>query len=135
MDIEECKKKGMIKKTFVNRSLIKSLIEMSDLKEETVKLSKINEITASSFVSLAYDSLREILEAICALNGYKALSHVCLGELLKEINKDFDHSLFDRLRYIRNGINSYGTKIEPEQGKELISAIFEMKRRLKTQFF
>ena len=121
-------------KTNINKELIKSLIETSDLKEKTVKRSVIDEISASSFVSLAYDSLREILEAICILNGYKVLSHVCLGELLKEINQEFDFNSFDRFRYIRNGINYYGTHIEPNQGKEIIKNIFEMKKALKTRF-
>ncbi len=63
---------GLIKKTKPNTSLIKSLIEMSNLKEKVVKESKINEENVSVFVSLAYDSLREVLEAIAIKHGYKS---------------------------------------------------------------
>ncbi len=43
MDLIECLEKGLIKKTKPNSSLIKSLIEMSNLKEKVVRESKIDE--------------------------------------------------------------------------------------------
>ena len=130
MDLNECFKKGFIKKTKVNIELIKSLIEMSNIKESTVKTAIINERNISAYVSLAYDSLREILEALCILNGYKVISHICIGELLKDIIKNFDYQEFDRLRYIRNSINYYGEKVEFQQGKEIITKIFNMKKNI-----
>jgi hypothetical protein len=133
MDIEDCYKKGDIRKIKINEELIKSLIEMSDMKQKTVEIAKIDNISISAYVSMAYDSLREFLEAICISNGYKVTSHICLGELLKRIIKDFDFGLFDRFRYIRNGINYYGTKVDLEQGKELIEKIFQMKKNMKNK--
>jgi len=65
MDLDECFRKGLIKKTRANKELVKSLIEMSEIKEISVKTANINEINISAYVSLAYDSLREILEALC----------------------------------------------------------------------
>src|SRR3989338_292824 len=118
MDLDECFRKGLIKKTAIDRDLIKSLIEMSGIKEKAVKNANIDEQSISAYVSLAYDSLREILEALCILKGYKVLSHICLGELLKTLVSDFDFNSFDRFRYVRNGINYYGTKVDYQQGKE-----------------
>lgn len=129
MDLNECTKKGLIKKTAIDNELIRSLIEMADIKEHAVKKAKIDDVNISAYVSLAYDSLREILEALCISKGYKVLSHACIGELLKDIFKDFDYEEFDRYRYIRNGINYYGKKVEFEQGKEIINKIFLMKRK------
>jgi len=108
MDLNECLRKGLIRKTKVDDELVKSLIEMSDIKESTVRNANIDKINISAYVSLAYDSLREILEALCVLNGYKVLSHICIGELLKTLIENFDYEEFDRLRYIRNSINYYG---------------------------
>ena len=130
MDIDDCYKKSFIKRTKINKELIKSLIEMSDIKELTVNSAKIDEINISAYVSMAFDSLREILEAVCISFGYKVTSHLCLGELLKTLTDDFDFNEFDRLRYIRNGINYYGTKIDFMQGKELIKKMFSMKKKL-----
>ncbi len=130
MDVNECFRKGLIKKTMANEELAKSLVEMSDIKETTVKTAKINSVNISPYVSMAYDSLREVLEAICISKGYKVLSHMCIGELLRDLIKDFDYDEFDRFRYIRNGINYYGTKVDFEQGKKIIGSIFAMKNRL-----
>tara|TARA_Y100000310_G_scaffold331006_1_gene403789 strand:+ start:220 stop:642 length:423 start_codon:yes stop_codon:yes gene_type:complete len=134
MDINDCFKKGLIKKTEKNKELINSLIEMSNIKEEAVETAKINEKTISAYVSLAYDSLREIVESICISKGYKVLSHVCIGELLKEHLDDFDYEEFNRLRWIRNSINYYGEKIELNQGKEIIKKTFKMKQTLKSKY-
>lgn len=130
MDLEECWRKDLIKKTRINKELIKSLMEMSDIKETTVKTAGLTEKNISAYVSLAYDSLREILEAICISHGYKVLSHICIGEFLKSLVKEFDYTEFDRLRYVRNSINYYGVKIDFQQGKDIIEKIFRMKRIL-----
>lgn len=104
MDLDECFRKGLIKKAKIDEELIKSLIEMANINEATVKNAKIDDISISSYVSLAYDSLREVLEAICISKGYKVLSHICIAELLKDLFEDFDYEEFDRLRYIRNSV-------------------------------
>ena len=127
MDLNDCCRKNLIKKARIDRELIKSLIEMSKIKEDAVNNAKVDEINISAYVSMAYDSLREVLEALCILKGYKVASHVCLGELLRTLISDFDFNSFDRFRYIRNGINYYGAKADYNQGKEIISKMFKMK--------
>lgn len=134
MELDECYRKGLVKKTNINRELIKSLIEMANINENTVNTAGVNNSNISSYVSLAYDSLREVLEAICVLNGYKVLSHICLGELLKTLINDFDYNEFDRMRYARNGINYYGTKVDFKQGKEMMRKIFAMKNKLAKKY-
>ncbi len=130
MDLDECYRKGLIKKTRIDKELIRSLIEMSDIKENAVNTANVNEINISAYVSMAYDSLREVLEALCISKGYKVLSHICIGELLKTIITDINYSEFDRLRYARNGINYYGAKVDFVQGKEIIRKIFAMRRTI-----
>ncbi|MFA5019638.1 MAG: hypothetical protein WC533_00915 [Candidatus Pacearchaeota archaeon] len=130
MDLDDCYKKNFIKKTRIDKELVRSLIEMSKIKEDSVNNAQINETNISAYVSMAYDSLREILEALCILKEYKVTSHICLGELLKALIPDFDFISFDRFRYIRNGINYYGTKIGYQQGKEIIIKIFKLKSEI-----
>ena len=130
MDLNDCFRKGLIKKTRINEDLIKSLIEMSEIKMKTVKSANVDEVNISVYVSLAYDSLRELLEALCVSKGYKVLSHICIGELLKDILDEFDYDDFDRLRYIRNSINYYGEKVDFDQGNEIIKKTFVMRRKI-----
>jgi len=130
MDLDECFRKGLIKKTNSNQELADSIIEVSDIKEKTVNKANIDQENITAYVSMAYDSLREILEAICILKGYKVISHICIGELLRKEIKDFDFEAFDRVRWIRNGINYYGKKVEFDQGKEIVKTIFSIKKDL-----
>ncbi len=107
---------------------------MSGINETAVKTANINEINISAYVSLAYDSLREVLEALCILKGHKVLSHICIGEFLKSVLEDFDYDEFDRMRWIRNSINYYGEKVEFEQGKELIAKVFVFKKKMLEKY-
>jgi len=115
--------------------LAHSLVEMANIKETAVTKAVIDEVTVSAYVSLAYDALREVLEALCITQGYKVLSHVCIGELLKDIFDDFDYEEFDRLRWIRNSINYYGEKVEFKQGMEIIQKTLAMKKKIITHYF
>lgn len=133
MDLNDCIRKGMIRKISVNDELIKSLIEMSSIKQQTVEEANLNERNISAYVSLAYDSLREILEAACISKGYKVLSHICISILMKDLFEDFDKDELDRMRYIRNGINHYGTRVDFEQGREIIEKIFNIRKKLLVQ--
>ncbi len=134
MDLNDCYKKNFIKKTRIDKELIRSLIEMSKIKEDSVNNAKVNKTNISAYVSMAYDSLRETLEALCILKGYKVTSHICLGELLKNLIPEFDFISFDRFRYVRNGINYYGTKVDYQQGKEVIIKMFKMKSEITKKY-
>lgn len=72
MDLDECLRKGTIKRARVNEELIKSLVEMSNIKEMTVRTAELNDANISAYVSLAYDSLLEVLEAICNSGAIKS---------------------------------------------------------------
>lgn len=47
----------------------------------------------------------------------------CLGEKVKDLNSKFDFATFDRVRYMRNAVNYYGTKIPFEQGLEVLQSM------------
>ena len=52
MDLDECFRKGLIKRTESNQELVKSLIEMANIKENAVKSAKIDKENVSAYVSL-----------------------------------------------------------------------------------
>lgn len=130
MDIKECKDTGIIRRTRIDSHLATSLLEMSDIKEKSTKKEVLDELSVNAYFPMAYDALREVLEAYCLLEGYKVGNHECLGKLMKELLPDFDLFLFDRFRYARNGINYYGKKIGLEEGNLLIEKMFLMKKEL-----
>ena len=130
MDLKECFRKGMIKKTSFSEGTIISLMHMSNVREQEISKSKITKTNASIYVSMAYDCLREVLEAVCISKGYKVLSHICIGELLKTLIQNFDYDQFDRYRWIRNSINYYGKMVDFEQGRELVTKMLKMKKEI-----
>ena len=130
MDLKECEKKKIIRKTRVDTNLVKSIIEISEIKEETVKQVKLDNNNVNAFLPMAYDSLREILEAYCILPGFKVGNHDCLGKLIKKLNPNFDLISFDRFRYARNGINYYGNRTGLEEGTIIINNIFLLKKEI-----
>ncbi|MFH0961085.1 MAG: hypothetical protein V1820_00185 [archaeon] len=105
-----------------------SLVEQATADERSVKEAKLTELNVSTYVVVAYSSLRETLEAVCLLNGLHVTSHICVGEVARKFIPNFSFSDFDRFRFARNGISYYGTKIEFEEGRGLIGEILLMKR-------
>ena len=64
MDFNECLKKRIAKKVNEDKELITSLIKTSQNKLDSEKKLELSEVTSSSKISLLYDSLRELLEAL-----------------------------------------------------------------------
>ena len=130
MDLQGCFKNGLIKKIKPDKDLINSIIIVSNSKKIAVFEANITKITISAYFSLSYDSLREIFEVICIKKGYKVLSHICIGLLLKENLSMYEYNFFDRVGKIRNGINYYGEGIGLENGVKLIDKIFVLREEL-----
>ncbi|MBS1266867.1 MAG: hypothetical protein MAG795_00836 [Candidatus Woesearchaeota archaeon] len=104
---------------------------MSKIKENTIKNADLNKHNISAYVPMAYDCLREILEGICIMKGYKVTNHVCIEKILKSKYPNISFYEFNRFRKIRNRINYYGQMIEFEQGKEMIEKIFVFKSKME----
>ena len=108
MDWKESNDKKLIKEVTPDNNLVSSLFESSNKKFETASRLELDEITASSKITLYYDCLREILEAISIKKGFKIYNHECYCAFLKEILKEEEiGDLFDRFRKIRNDINIF----------------------------
>jgi len=101
----------------VNRA--ESLIETAN-----ERISLIKEITKKNcnFVfEDYYTSILELLQAITFKDGYNILNHICLGFYLKEVLKRDDlYILFDDIRYKRNSLTYYGSRMDYETAKQAI---------------
>ncbi len=105
-------------------SMIKSLIKTSENKFESENQLEMSNVTAASKLSLAYDSLRELLEALAVKKGYKIYNHECYTAFLKEImNQSNKGDEFDDVRKIRNAVNYYGKDITTEEAAKTIERI------------
>ena len=128
MDFNECIKKRIAKEVKEDKELIASLIKTSQNKFDSEKKLELSEVTSSSKISLLYDSLRELLEALAIKNGYKIYNHECYTYFLKEIlNESIKGDEFDELRKIRNSINYYAKDISIEEAKEVLERIRKLR--------
>mgnify|MGYP001611765529 CR=1 FL=1 len=128
MDFDECIKKRIAKEVKEDKELISSLIKTSQNKLDSEKKLELSEVTSGSKISLLYDSLRELLEALAIKNGYKIYNHECYAYFLKEIlNESNKGDEFDELRKIRNSINYYAKDISVEEAKEVLERIRKLR--------
>jgi len=131
MDWLECTLKKLAKEVSSEPGLITSLIRLSEDKLKSEKLLPLNATTISSKISLAYDSLRELLEALALKQGFKIYNHECYTSFLKEIIKD--SSLgddFDDMRILRNRINYYGKQVTEEECKSALCQMQNIRKKV-----
>ncbi len=131
MNWDECLKRRIAKRISKDSELIKSLIKTSKNKTESEEKLKLTIVTSASKISLAYDSLREILEALSIKEGYKVYNHECYTYFLKEILKQsLNGDEFDELRRIRNSINYYGKDISIKEAEDILNRIKKLRNIL-----
>ncbi len=109
--------KELVRKASPNKERAKSLI--SDSEE---RISKINLLDIENFSKIVfeniYDAIRDLLDALLLLDGWKSYSHEAAIAYLTK--KGFDVSVvkeLDQYRYKRNGSKYYGEPILPEDSK------------------
>ena len=128
-------KQGYIRKTFANKGVIKSLMQISDNRIKIFSEMTLNQQNSSIIFSNYYDAIREICEAISLLNGYKIYSHEAIGLFLREILKENVIFIkFDKFRIMRNGINYYGTNVNINEALQGVEDIKQMINKLKMKY-
>ena len=136
MDFRTCKMKDYVKPIKVDHNLLDSLVNSSSKKFQSQKRLDLDDTTAGSKISLAYDALRELLEALAISKGYKIYNHECYTSFLKEVMKESSlGDKFDSFRRIRNDINYYGKDISAEDSKHIINDMIAFVEKLKIKFF
>lgn len=136
MDWTGCKINGFVKSVKEDKPLVSSLLKSSSKKLYSGNLLVLNENTASSKISLIYDSLRELLEALALMQRYKIYNHECYCAFLKEVmNKSSLGSTFDGFRRLRNGVNYYGEDITAAEAEHLIKEMNEFINTIKNEYF
>ena len=132
MDWFECNKKRIVKEVSIDEELANSLINSSEKKNKSQEILPLNDTTSESKISLAYDSLRELLEALSIKKGFKIYNHDCYTAFLKEIlTESLMGDEFDEIRKIRNSINYYGKQISIEDCKNILNQINSLKTKVK----
>src|SRR3989344_8086094 len=92
---------GKVRKGIPDLAKARALIETSDDSIKTIANLEINKTSARTIMSLYYEALREIIEAMCFKEGFKVYSHEALTFFIKEKNEILFSNKFDKFRKIR----------------------------------
>lgn len=134
MDLNDFKKRGLVRKSSKDISLIKSLIKLSENDEVVTKKIKLNNLSARMILMNYYNILRMILEAIAADNELKIYSHEAYTYFLKTLGEDIFSEQFNRFRKLRNKLSYYGEDLSVEEVLILSDGIKKMTRKLKKKY-
>lgn len=132
-------KEGIAKKRSPDRERARSLIEESEgaykfLLEITTKIG-ISDSNSNYIVKNAYDIIMELIRAKMLASGYSASgSHAHEAEVsyLRELGFPEPEVQFtNTLRYFRNGITYYGTRLDRNYAKMVIDFLEKILPKLK----
>ncbi len=124
MDWGECCNKKIVKDVAPDDDMVRSLAKSSANKLESEGRLPMSDVTAASKLSLAYDSLRELLEALALKKRFKIYNHECYAAFLKEVmNESVRGDEFDEIRRVRNNVNYYGETLTEEEAGRIIADI------------
>ena len=128
MDWKDCCRKKIVKEVNAEREMINALIKASNNKLSSEKQLYMSPTTASSKLSLAYDSLRELLEALALQESFKIYNHECYTAFLKEIIQESNlEDDFEEIRKVRNAVNYYGKDISVSEAQDIIIEIIKLR--------
>ncbi|MBI4453617.1 hypothetical protein HY636_03145 [Candidatus Woesearchaeota archaeon] len=112
----------------INRA--ESLIETA--RERISLIKEINQKNCNFVFEDYYTSILELLQAITFKKGYNILNHICLGFYLRDILKRDDlYLLFDDLRFKRNSLTYYGSRMDFETAKQAIEKCKKIIKELR----
>mgnify|MGYP001157325943 CR=1 FL=1 len=131
-DFEFYLNEGKVKKQAPDKELAKSLV--NDANERVGKVSKLD---VKMFPKIAfenvYDALREILDALLTVSGYKSYSHEASIAYLKKYKiEDSVITELDNFRYKRNSSKYYGKGISEQDAVEIINFYKNHSGKLKS---
>ena len=96
-----------------------SLIETANERINLIK--EVNEKNCNFIFEDYYTSLLELLQAMAFKKGFNILNHLCIGYYLRDVLKREDlYILFDDVRFKRNSLTYYGSRMEFETAKQAI---------------
>ena len=125
----ECLREGIARKVSPDHERSKSLLaeserRMRSLSEKLIKLG-VTDDNANDYIEYCYDLLMHAVRAALMVDGYNTAgqgAHESEVSYLRELGvADADVRFADQLRYYRNGILYYGTRLDAEYAKKVIA--------------
>ena len=115
----DCIINNSARKITADNKRAEALIETANDRIKLVK--EVSKVNCNFVFEDYYTSLLEIIQALTFKKGFNVLNHVCLGFYIRDILKRDDlYIIFNDLRYKRNSLTYYGSKMDFEIAKQAI---------------
>jgi hypothetical protein len=134
MNWQDFIRNGKVKKGTPDEQLVVSLVRCAKEDLSFMKELIISEKSSRKIIISYYDTLRSILEAMAAKEGFKVYSHEAFTTFLKEKKENILAEKFDRFRKIRNKLNYYGSSLTKEEAEELKDDINQLIDKLMEKY-
>ena len=120
--IEQWIRGDLLRKRFLDKEKVKSMIESSTTNMTIVKTVSLTEQSAILIFRESYGSIRQLGDARWWLLGYEPRNHEVSMEVLKEmdIKEKVRLNHLSRFKTIRNDTNYRGFKVTVAQAKEIL---------------
>lgn len=136
---DEFLKKGIVKKQSPDISRARFLINASErsLGNLNLMIEKIgiNEENSDEYIKMTHDIILEALRADMLLEGFHASgfgAHEAEVSYARKLNmRENDVQFLDQIRYFRNGLLYYGTKLDKEYALKVIAFLKRVYPELK----
>ena len=114
--------KGEVRKTTRDINLAESLVKRSKENSDYILKLRLTENGASIIFRNLYDCLRELIDTILILEGYKSYSHQASIIFLKKFTEFSEEDIYklDNFRTKRNNSLYYGRPITIDEAKEIM---------------
>lgn len=111
--------------------LAKSLLSEVETRIEVALEMNLDEKRARVIFELLYDSIRELIDVILALDGFKSYSHEANLSYLSNCNfTESEIMTLDRFRKIRNSSKYYGKPAQLGEALEIKNLFPEIREKL-----
>lgn len=121
---EDFIKEGLVREVSPDKQLAKSLVRIAKLRLKNLEPSPISDENSFSVVENCYEAIRELIDALMALRGFKSYSHEATVEFLREfysVNIGYSAvNKVDRYRRIRNDIKYKGLLTSKSEAEEIL---------------
>ena len=126
----DCLENSSVRKVSIDENRAKSLIETA--KERINLIKEITEKNCNFIFEDYYTSLMELLQASAFFKGLNISNHICIGFYLRDLLQREDlFIVFDDLRYKRNSLTYYGSRMDFETAKQSIENCKKIIKELK----
>ncbi len=124
----DCLGNNLARKITPDNNRAKSLSETAH--ERIAVIKEVSSKNCNFVFEDYYTSVLELLQAHAFRNGFLVLNHLCIGFYIRDnLQQEDIFHLFNDVRYKRNSLTYYGTRMDYAVAKE---AIEQCKRIMKT---